>query len=104
MSEQVDLTASALVIGDAIISLLQYSTDSIMICGYGYKTALILSIATMQKIKSISINTEVASDNYDQLRRPLVQPHLIPETDNRFELECDEQKFIYLRSVKTGVR
>jgi hypothetical protein len=64
MNEQVDLTASALVIGDYIPSLLQYSHDSIMICGYEFKTALVFSLASMQKIKSISINTEVASDNY----------------------------------------
>ena len=59
MNEQVDLSASALVVGDCIISLLQYSEDSIMLCGRGYKTALILSIASMQKIKSVSINTEL---------------------------------------------
>ena len=63
MNEKVNLTASALVIGDIIISLLPYSTDCIMICGT--KTALILSIVSMQKIKSISINTEVASNNYN---------------------------------------
>ena len=64
MSEQVDLTASALVIGDAIISLLQYSTDSIMLCGDKFKTALVFSLPSMQKTKSVSINTEVASYNY----------------------------------------
>ena len=35
LNKQVDLTASALVIGDKIKSLLQYSHDSIMICGGG---------------------------------------------------------------------
>ena len=59
MNEQVDLIASALVIGDIIISILQYSHDSIMICGELYKTALIFSLPSMQKTKSISINTEV---------------------------------------------
>jgi hypothetical protein len=63
MNEQVDLTASALVIGDFIPSLLQYSEDSIMIFGFEYKTALILSVASMQRIKSISINTEVPLDD-----------------------------------------
>ena len=58
MNEQVDLTASALVIGDPIISLLQYSHDSIMVCGYDYKTAVIFSLPSMQKIKAISINTD----------------------------------------------
>jgi hypothetical protein len=63
MNEQVDLTASALIIGDLILSLLQCSTDSIMICGSKYKTALVFSVASMQKTKSISINTDVPSDN-----------------------------------------
>ena len=64
MNEKVDLTASAFIKGDAISSLLQYSEDGIMICGYIYKTALIISLPSMQKTKSISINTEVASDNW----------------------------------------
>ena len=64
MNERVDLTASALVIGDEIISLLQCSIDSIMLCGYEDKIALILSLPSMQKTKSISINTDVAIDTY----------------------------------------
>jgi hypothetical protein len=51
MNEKVDLSASALVIGDHIPSLLQYSEDSIMVCGEYYKTALIFSVASMQKTK-----------------------------------------------------
>ena len=62
MNEKVDLLASALVEGDIIVSLLQFSTDSIMVCGR--KTALILSIASMQKIKSININTGVADNDW----------------------------------------
>ena len=65
INEKVDHTASAIVKGDVIVSLLQYSTDSIMICGKYDKTALILSVPSMQKTKSISINTEVARDNID---------------------------------------
>ena len=64
MNEKVNLSASALVIGDYNISLLQYSEDSIMICGYESRTAWIFSLPSMQKTKSISINTEVASINY----------------------------------------
>ena len=60
MNEKVDLTASALVIGEpCIFSLLQHSNDTIMICGEYLKTALIFSLPSMQKTKSISINTEV---------------------------------------------
>jgi hypothetical protein len=51
MNEQVDLTASAYIKGDDIKSLLQYSEDSIMVCGEYYKTALIFSVASMQKTK-----------------------------------------------------
>ena len=29
---------------------------------------------------------------------------MVPETGNRFMLECHEQKFIFLRSIKTGTR
>ena len=64
INEKVDLKASALIKGDLVISLLQYSKDSIMICGMYDKTALVLSLPSMQKIKSVSINTEVASDNF----------------------------------------
>ena len=59
MNEQVDLTASALVIGDRIVSLIRYSEDSIMLCGLEFKIALIFSLPSMQKTKSVSINTEV---------------------------------------------
>jgi hypothetical protein len=59
INEKVDLTASSLIKGDLIRSLLQYSEDSIMVCGEYYKTALIFSLPSMQKIKSVSINTEV---------------------------------------------
>jgi len=64
LNENVDLSASAIVSGDYIGSILQYSEDSIMICGEDYKTALILSNPSMQKTKSFSINTGVASDDY----------------------------------------
>ena len=47
MNEQVGLTASALIIGDYIPSLLKYSEDSIMICGKDGKTALIFSLPSM---------------------------------------------------------
>lgn len=63
MNEKVDLTASAFIKGDRICSLLQYSKDSIMICGGDFKTALIFSLPSMQMTKSISINTEVAMNN-----------------------------------------
>ena len=65
LNEKIDLKASATVKGDLIASLLQYSVDSIMFCGMFNKTAIILSLPSMQKTKSISINTEVASDNYE---------------------------------------
>ena len=58
MNEQVDLTASAIVLGDGIYSLLQYSHDSIMLCGGVFKTAVIFSLPSMQKTKSININTD----------------------------------------------
>ena len=58
MNEQFDLTASALVIGDWIRSLVQYSEDSIMLCGRESKTAVIFSLPSMQKTKTISINTD----------------------------------------------
>ena len=59
LNEKVDLTASALIKGEAyIISLLQYSDDSIMLCGWNHRTALIVPIPSMQKTKAISINTE----------------------------------------------
>ena len=58
-NEKVDLSASAIVYGDDIISILQCSDCSIMICGHEYKTALILSIPSMQKTKSLTINSEV---------------------------------------------
>ena len=86
MNEQVDLTASALVVGCGLRSLLQYSLDSIMICGSFCKTALIFSLPSMQKIKSISINTDPKAD----INQPLLSNHVIPETGNRFMLECDK--------------
>jgi hypothetical protein len=58
MNEKVDLTASALIKGDEVRSLLQYSNDTIMICCAYEKTALIFSVASIQKIKSVSINIE----------------------------------------------
>ena len=90
INKQVDLTTSALVSGDVITSLIHYSVDSVMICGRKYKTALILSVPSMQKIKTISINTEVAKGKYDLLPYPLLSPHFIPDTGNRFMLECHE--------------
>ena len=59
MNERVDLSASALFRGDFISYLLQYSVDSIILCPFNnFKTALIFSLPSMQKTKSISINTE----------------------------------------------
>ena len=49
LNEKVDLSASALVYGDIIISLIKYSDDSIIICGEKSKSALILSIPSMEK-------------------------------------------------------
>ena len=54
----------------------------------------------MQKIKSISINTDPNAN----ILHPLVSAHMVPNTDNRFMLEFDEQKFIFLRTIKTGAR
>jgi hypothetical protein len=100
LNENVDLSASAFVYGDDIGSILQYSEDSIMICGWKYKTALILSIPSMQKTKSFSINTGPNANKY----MPLVSAHLVPDTDNRFMLEFNESKFIFLRTIETGAR
>merc|ERR1739844_569821 len=71
-----------------------------MICGWHYKTALILSIPSMQKTRSFSINTGPNAN----IRMPLVSAHLVPDTDNRFILECHESKFIFLRTIETGAR
>ena len=119
LNEKVDLSASALVYGDIIISLIKYSDDSIIICGEKSKSALILSIPSMHKIKSLSINTKVTFDGFQmrvnidtgvlekfnpQLCYPLVHAHIVPDTDNRFMLEFDESKFIFLRTIETGAR
>ena len=69
-----------------------------MICGYDI--ALILSIATMQKIKSISINTDPKPDYW----LPLLSSHMVPDTDTGFMLECQGSKFIFLRTIKTGAK
>ena len=58
INEKVDLTASALIKGDEVRSLLQYSNDTIIVCCAYERTALIFSVASIQKIKSVSINAE----------------------------------------------
>ena len=47
MNEKVDISASAIVKDDDVYSIIQDSEDSIMLCGG--KTALVLSIPSMQK-------------------------------------------------------
>ena len=81
---------------------MQYFKTSIMICCRA--TALILDIATMKKIKQISINSEVQSENFSQLYHPLISPHMIPETQNTFMLELHEAQYVYVRNVSTGAR
>ena len=81
-----------------------------MICGFYYKTALILDIASMQMIKTIRINSDVGglkkgrnvSIMFEHLRYPIIPAHILPETDKNFMLELNESRFIYLRNIDTG--
>ena len=59
LNEYVDYSASSIIYGDDLTCLLQFSEDCIVICGYEYKRALVLSIPSMQKIKKFKINTEI---------------------------------------------
>ena len=48
--------------GDYITSLIKYYESYIMICSR--RTALIIDVATMKKMKLISINSEIKKGNH----------------------------------------
>ena len=105
MNEKIDPKASAFVYGDRIESVLKFSTGSIIIYGIFYDTALILSVASMQKIKTISTKmSKIFYETYTHIINPVLSHHMVPGTDFGFMLECQESKFIFLRNIKTAER
>ena len=91
LNETCNLTASAVIKGDFIESLLQCSRNSIMICGI-YK-AIVVAVDTMDQLKAVNIKIV-----------PDISAHIIPRTDYKFTLELDDSQFVYLRNIETGER
>ena len=105
MNEKIDPKASTFVYGDDIASVLKFSSGSIIIYGRFYDSALILSVASMQKIKTISTKmSKIHYITYGHTINPVLSLHMVPGTDFGFMLECQESKFIFLRNIKTAQR
>lgn len=103
LNETCNLAASAVIKGCIVRSLLQYSIESIMVCG-DYK-ALVVDVETMDLLKAININTDADTTNTSlQLWIPLIRGHMIPGTDFKFMLELYDSQFVTIRTVETGQR
>ena len=92
LNETWNLTASSVIKGcEYVYSLLQYSDNSIMVCGE-YK-AIVVDADTMDQLKTINIKY-----------LPCVSSHVIPGTDFKFFLEFNDSQFVRLCNVETGQR
>ena len=104
LNETCNLAASAVLKGSEYIwSLLQYSVESLMVCGCD--KALVVEVETMDLLKAININTGVDTTYSNlQLHIPLIPGHMIPGTGFKFMLELYDSQLVTLRTIETGKR
>ena len=89
LNETFNLAESVVIKVNWLCSLVQYSPNSMMVCGR-YK-AIVVGVDKMDLLKAINIKAV-----------PFVSAHMIPGSDYKFMLEFDNPQFVYLCNVETG--